>query len=158
MRVQARFKILAEKIKMAYPQLAPVKNPEDQKERIRRSIIGDIQQRLAEIYAVLEREVADDGLDLTYAEAMVKFPENVTSILNLISVLSLSTKTKLNINQTERVFDEPFIAEINAICLECYKITSILSGKADPAAVSIFNKGLTSTLEYTYYKIGISKR
>src|ERR1700744_5851947 len=97
MTLSNSFRILAEKIKDAYPKLSnePAHNDLDKN---RRSAISDIQQKLAEIYAIAIRESADINWDRSYEEALKACPERLESIFNLLSVIALSIKTKLNLN------------------------------------------------------------
>jgi hypothetical protein len=155
--VYLRFKMLAAKIQDVYPEWDLSKEPTSQIEHSRRAVVSDIQQRLAEIYAVLIREIKDDSLDINYTVARAKFSQRLSSVLNLIAVVALATKTKLNINKTEKLFDDVFIANINAVCLQCFKLKSILSEIPDPVANTVFEKGVVSRLEYTYYQTGITK-
>lgn len=150
--------VLADKIKKVYPPLPKITNPSDLQEKGRRSIINDIQYRLAEIYAILQQEIEDDSLDLTYLEAMEKYPKRMSSLLNTIAILGLCIKTKLNINLTEKLFDDTFINKIDTIGLACYKLKSYLSGKLDSEANSFYSKGVVSELNYEDYKSNFKKK
>lgn len=157
MTLRNSFRILAEKIKDAYPKLSnePAHNDHD---KIRRNLISDIQQKLAEIYAIVMRESADIHWDTSYEKALKAFPERLKSIFNLLSVIALSIKTKLNLNNQYNVLEHPIVRKIDAVSMDCYQFKQILSGIDSPDIKANFNKGLNSPLEYDDYKIGYRKQ
>lgn len=157
MTLRNSFRILAEKIQDSYPKLSneTAKNDDD---KIRRNIISDIQQKLAEIYAIILRESTDINWDTSYEEALKTFPERLKSIFDLLSVIALSIKTKLNLNNQYNVLDPHIVRKIDAVTLDCYKFKHIVSGIDSPDINANFNKGLNSALEYGDYKIGYRKK
>ena len=157
MNVRNTLEILGEKINDVFPKMAEAASGSETERKILKSIIADIQQRLAEIYGIIQREISSDDLNCAYDEAMIKYPERIQSITNMISVVALATKTKLNIPEFQKSFDAKRINSIDGVCLECFKIKSILNGKADPNANETYNKGIKSSLSYEDYKTGYSK-
>jgi len=77
--------------------------------------------------------------------------------MNLISVLALAIKTKLNINNTHKVFSVEYINRMDMVCCQCYKIQLILSGASDPNANEVYRKGISKAYTYEDYKTGYKK-
>lgn len=171
MNLRASLLALADKIKTACPKLSPNNNLSDEDEKLRLSIMSDIQQKFAEIYGIIIRETADDSLaidnktvvdrlELTTNDAL---KIRLVSIFQLVSTVALAIKTKINVAETQHIFDQNMLQQLNNVCEQCYHINHTLqlytSETSTEEEKNEFNHGIIPGVMYRYgdYKTGIEK-
>lgn len=131
MNIKEFLESLNRRIKGHFPKL-PKKPSITASQKNRRAIIDDIQQKLAEMYALIDLAIKDPRFNTTYQEAIKKNPNDLKATMNSFSVLALAVKTKLNINKTDHLFLTEELEPLDLICFDCYRVEFLLSGSNTP--------------------------
>lgn len=124
----------------------------DKKElEIYKSVVSDIQERIAEIYALLIREIELGNFSSSYRLASNDEKTRRHSIVDTLQTLSLAIITKVDILNGV-LFTTSAYQDIVKICARCYAVETLLLETPAYDLKNAIAKGLVSEKSYTDYK------
>jgi len=154
MTIQSELSEIVKLIEERFPKVKTSGQPnlEQKRMEIYKSVISDIQERIAEIYALLTREITLGNFSSSYRLASKDEIERRHSIVDTLQTLSLAIMTKVNTGCYEAVFATPAFDGIVKICVYCYGVDTLLLETPPSGSKSSISKGLVSEKSYTDYK------